>query len=124
MTGGADRKLLGRWGEQKAAEYLRERGYTLVTAGWYCRMGEIDLIVKNKKYLCFVEVKLRKNANFAQAREFVDARKQERLRITAELYLASHPTRLQPRFDVVEIYAAQGVATAQPVIHYLEDAFQ
>ena len=124
MTGGADKKLLGRWGEQKAAEYLQKRGYTLMAAGWHCRMGEIDLIVRDRIYLCFVEVKLRKNANFAQAREFVDDRKQEKLRITARLFLSSHPTRLQPRFDVVEIYAPQGAATAEPVINHIEDAFQ
>ena len=56
-------------------------------------------------------------------REFVDARKQERLRQTALLWLEGHETRLQPRFDVIEIYAPDGMATKQPVIRQLEDAF-
>lgn len=120
---GEDKKLLGRWGEEKAAEDLRRRGYTILCAGWHCRMGEIDLIAQDKNYLCFVEVKLRKNTNFAQAREFVDYRKQQRLRTTAKLYLASRPTKLQPRFDVVEVYAPQGTATKEPKIIHIENAF-
>ena len=87
-------------------------------------MGEIDLIAANKKYLVFVEVKLRKNADFAMARAFVDGRKQQRIRSTAMLYLAHNPTRLQPRFDVIEIYAPEGTQTHRPVINHLEDAFQ
>ena len=116
--------IAGAWGEAKAAEFLRKKHYTLVAAGYYCRFGEIDLIVKDRKYLVFVEVKLRKNANFAQALEYVDRRKQERIRITASMYLAENPTKLQPRFDVIEIYAPQGISTMNPKIYHLEDAFQ
>ena len=67
---------------------------------------------------------LRKNADFAMAREFVDGRKQQRIRSTAMLYLVDNPTRLQPRFDVIEIYAPEGTQTHRPVINHLEDAFQ
>ena len=116
--------IAGAWGEAQAAEFLRKKHYTLVAAGYYCKFGEIDLIVKNKKFLVFVEVKLRKNANFARAAEYVDHRKQDRLRITASMYLAENPTKLQPRFDVIEIYAPQGILTPDPVINHLEDAFQ
>jgi putative endonuclease len=89
-----------------------------------CRYGEIDLIVCDKKYLVFVEVKLRRSAAFAEARDFVDYRKQERIRTTASIYLAEHETNLQPRFDVIEIYAPEGMETARPEINHLEDAFQ
>lgn len=116
--------IAGAWGEALAAEYLRRKHYTLVAAGYYCKFGEIDLIVKDRKYLVFVEVKLRKNACFAQALEYVDRRKQDRLRIAASMYLSQNPTTLQPRFDVVEIYAPDGTATEKPQIYHLEDAFQ
>ena len=69
----ARRNLDGPWGEALAAEYLRKKKYTLIAAGYRSRFGEIDLIVANKKYLVFVEVKLRKNANYAAAREYVDS---------------------------------------------------
>ena len=108
MSGG-EAKLLGRWGEALAADRLRRMGYRILAAGYHCRFGEIDLIATSDKYLCFVEVKLRKNANFAPARAAVDRRKQEKLRTTAACYLAEHPElELQPRFDVAEIYAPQG----------------
>lgn len=122
MTGG-DRRLLGRWGETQVADWLRARDWRVVAAGWRCRFGEIDLIAVNNKYIVFTEVKLRKNATFAPARAFVDRGKQERVRTAAQLYLQEHPTELQPRFDVAEVYAPEGTATRKPEINYIEDAF-
>ena len=116
--------LSGAWGEAVAAEYLRKKRYTVVAAGYHCRFGEIDLIVRDKKYLVFVEVKLRKSADFAKAMEYVDRRKQDRIRITASMYLSQNLTKLQPRFDVIEIYAPEGTATLHPEIRHMEDAFQ
>lgn len=95
----------------------------MLAAGYRCRFGEIDLIAVKKEYICFVEVKLRRSDHFAYAREFVDRRKQERLRLTAEHYLQEHPSALQPRFDVAEVYAPQGISTKNPCINYLENAF-
>ena len=115
---------LGGWGEALAAEYLRKKRYEIVASGYRCRFGEIDLIVKNKKYLAFVEVKLRKSDRFAGAMEYVDRRKQDRIRMTASIYLSQNETALQPRFDVIEIYAPQGMDTVKPEINHLEDAFQ
>ena len=117
-------KIAGAWGEAFAAEYLRKKRYKLVAQGYRCRFGEIDLIVCDRKYLVFVEVKLRKAPDFAAAKEFVDRHKQDRIRITASMYLAENPTQLQPRFDVVEIYAPDGPLTKKPLVEHLEDAFQ
>ena len=116
--------IVGAWGEALAAEYLRKKRYKVVETGYRTRFGEIDLIVSNREYLVFVEVKLRKSADFAMAMEYVNAAKQNRLRTTASIYLSENPTQLQPRFDVIEIYAPQGMATAKPEINHLEDAFQ
>ena len=116
--------LSGAWGEALAADYLRKKHYKLLAAGYRCRFGEIDLIVQDRKYLVFVEVKLRKSAKFAQALEYVDRRKQDKIRITASVYLSQNPTQLQPRFDVIEIYAPEGTDTKRPEIYHLEDAFQ
>lgn len=116
--------LSGAWGEALAAEYLRTKHYQILAAGYRCRFGEIDLIARNRKFLVFVEVKLRKSADFAKAMEYVDRRKQDRLRTTAALYLSENPTNLQPRFDVIEIYAPAGTNTPRPEIYHMEDAFQ
>ena len=115
--------LVGAWGEATAADYLRKKRFKIVALSYHSRFGEIDLIVENKKFLVFVEVKLRRSDRFAEAREFVDIHKQERLRSTASLYLDEFPTELQPRFDVIEVYAPDGTATKQPTIIHLEDAF-
>ena len=120
----ATSKLAGTWGEALAAEYLRKKHYKIIANGFHSRFGEIDLIAQNRKFLVFVEVKLRKSARFAQAREYVDTRKQDKLRVTASVYLSQYPTDLQPRFDVIEIYAPEGMATAAPEIYHMEDAFQ
>lgn len=116
--------LSGAWGEAIAAEYLRKKRYAIVAAGYRCRFGEIDLIVSDRKYLVFVEVKLRKGSSFAKAMEYVDRNKQDRIRVTASMYLSQNPTNLQPRFDVIEIYAPEGTQTARPEIRHMEDAFQ
>ena len=120
----ATSKLRGAWGEALAAEYLRKKHYKLVASSYRCRFGEIDLIVKDRKHLIFVEVKLRKNDQFARAAEYVDRRKQDRIRVTASMYLSENPTDLQPRFDVIEVYAPEGAQTVRPIINHLEDAFQ
>ena len=116
--------LLGAWGEALAAEYLRKKRYKILASGYRCRFGEIDLIASNRSYLLFVEVKLRKSPDFAAAREYVDCRKQDRLRATASMYLAQNPTNLRCRFDIIEIYAPDGLNTAHPQINHMEDAFQ
>lgn len=116
--------LAGVWGEALAAEYLKKKHYTILAHSYHSRFGEIDLIARKGRFLVFVEVKLRRNAEFAAAREFVDARKQNRIRTTASVYLSENPTDLQPRFDVIEIYAPEGTETRRPEINHLEDAFQ
>lgn len=113
--------LTGQWGETVAAQYLRKRRFEIIACNYRCRFGEIDIICKNKEYLIFVEVKTRKNADFARAMEFVDLRKQQRLISTAKMYLAQNETDLQPRFDVIEVYAAE--PERSPRIMHLENAF-
>ena len=115
--------LLGAWGEVQAAEYLRKKRYQIVARNVRIRGGEIDLIAANRRYLVFVEVKTRRDSTFAQAREFVDARKQQRIKRTAEYWLCTAPDERQPRFDVLEVYAPAGTETKKPRIVHWENAF-
>ena len=117
------RDLTGPWGEALAAEYLRKKRFRIAAMNYRTRLGELDLVAEDGQFVVFCEVKLRKTADFAAAREFVDARKQQRLRAAALLYLSEHETALQPRFDVIEIYAPDGTQTKRPQITHLEDAF-
>ena len=112
----------GNRGEAEVARYLRKKGYTLLASQWRCRFGELDLVAKSRRgMLCFVEVKLRGAGSIALPREFVDPRKQERLRKTAAVYLSAHELDVPARFDVAEVYE-ENDGTLR--IEYLEDAFE
>jgi len=116
---------IGAWGENCAAEQLEKEGYRICCRNFRCRFGEIDLIAEKEDMLAFVEVKLRRSSSHGQAREFVTASKQRKLRTTASFYLAGHAwaQALQPRFDVFEIDAPQG--PEGPVrFEHLKDAFE
>ena len=119
-----DRKTLGDFGEDAACSYLKKKRYRIESRNFSCRRGEIDIIARKGEYLVFVEVKLRRNADFGEAKEFVTQTKQRRVIAAAEYWLMKHPTELQPRFDVIEIYAPEGLQTTRPEIHHIEDAFQ
>ena len=117
-----DTQALGRFGEEQAARFLRRKGYRIVQRNFRCRFGEIDIIARQKDVLVFAEVKLRKDARFAEAREYVTAAKQRRILTAAQLYLTRCSDELQPRFDVIEVYAPQG--EGGPVrIEHIENAF-
>ena len=105
------------------AEKLKRDGWAIVARNFRCRMGELDIVAENGTFLAFVEVKLRKDDRFGSACEAVTTSKQRKLRAAAQYYLMSHPTKLQPRFDVAEVYAPQGVRTETPTIYYIDNAF-
>ena len=117
-------KSTGRWGEAQAEKFLRKKGYRTVERNYSCRFGEIDLIVSDREYLVFVEVKTRRSNEFAAAREFVGPGKQRRVRAAASLWLAAHETELQPRFDVIEIYGTEDMPYRKLLIRQIEDAFE
>ena len=114
--------LLGKWGESLAAEAYRKNGYKIVSVNYRSRFGEIDIIAENKSFIVFIEVKLRKNSNFGAASEFVTYSKQKKLSMTAEIWLSQNETKKQARFDVVEIYAPNGISKDY-TINIIENAF-
>lgn len=114
---------LGAFGERKAANYLRLHGYRIIDTNCRYRQGEIDIIAKRRDYIVFVEVKLRKNNTYGEAREFVTPAKQQRVIMAAQLWLQTHETELQPRFDVIEVYAPDGVNSKKVMINHIENAF-
>ena len=117
------RRERGNWGEEKAAQFLRRKGYRILDRNFSCRQGEIDIVAEKGGIVAFVEVKLRKNADFAEAREFVTARKQARILAAAQLWLHVHACEKQPRFDVIEVYAPNGADASSIRIEHLENAF-
>lgn len=119
-----ERKRRGDRGEAAVAAYLRRRRYRLVASQYRCRYGEIDLIAWSPEgILCFVEVKARTEAEFAQALEAVTPAKQRRLRSAAQMYLVYTGIDAPCRFDVAEVYPGVGGSWERPRIHYMENAF-
>lgn len=91
-------------GEDFAVRQLKKRGYKILDRNYRTRIGEIDIVAKNGEYLCFVEVRLRKNCGYALPGETIDKRKQNKIRKCAQLYLLKHKTGDVPlRFDAVLI---------------------
>ena len=123
VKGGGEARRLGRWGEALVACDLERKGWTVLARNDCCRFGELDIVAQKDGVLAFVEVKLRRNAEMAEAREFVTPGKQRRVRTAALYYLMEHPSPLQPRFDVVEVYAPQGESTRKPVVRHWEGVF-
>ena len=98
------RQLLGRKGEQMAADALRERGYHIVERNFRCRYGEIDLIAEERDDLVFVEVKTRRGSAFGRPEEAVTLTKRRKLAEVASYYLDMHAEGDRSwRIDVVAI---------------------
>ena len=94
---------IGKKYEAQAAEFLEKQGYLILERNFQCRQGEIDLIGKEGEYLCFIEVKYRKSANYGTPLEAVTKAKQRKISKTALYYLAKegYPEDTPCRFDVV-----------------------
>jgi putative endonuclease len=99
-----ERLSLGRQGEDAAARYLQSRGMKILERNLRTPVGEIDLVVKDRAVLAFVEVKTRRGIGFGSPAEAVGPRKQRQIIRTAKWYLNdSRHVKLQPRFDVIAI---------------------
>lgn len=117
------KKTLGNWGEAKAAEFLQKKGIQLLQSNYYTRYGEIDLIMQEQETVLFVEVKLRKNQNFARAADAVTPAKQKKMILTAQAWLEEHECTKIARFDVVEVYAPKGT-TGEYQLNWIPNAFE
>lgn len=94
----------GEAGELSAINYIKEKGYTIVERNYHSRYGEIDIIAKKDNVYVFIEVKYRKNTAYGYPREFVNIKKQDKIRKTALIYISERDLPgADFRFDVLEI---------------------
>jgi putative endonuclease len=107
--------------EQQVSRYLQKQGLRLIEQNYHCRGGEIDLIMKEKDTLVFVEVRFRKSARFGSALESVNRQKQAKIILTAQHYIqTTAPSADQFRFDVVAVKPTE----ASFQIEWVKNAFQ
>ena len=100
-----NKREIGKQKEALACELLKINGYQIIERNFSCRLGEIDIIARDGKYLVFVEVKYRKNTASGYGFEAVDVKKQRKIQNTSLYYLAAKKksTDIPIRYDVIEI---------------------
>ena len=113
------KKEIGDFGERLAVHYLRLHGYTVKERNWFADKCEIDIIAATLRDLVFVEVKTRtyEGDEWQSAPPpslAVHAQKQQHTRSAAQRYLYAHPTRKQPRMDVIEVWLQKAPAGQRP----------
>ena len=118
-----DTRTVGSDAEELAAKFLRRQGLVPVTRNFRCRLGEIDLIMRNANCLVFIEVRYRSSNRFSRAGQTVDLHKQRKLIRTAALFLAKREQFANSlvRFDVVAIDADD---SGNETIEWIKDAFR
>lgn len=84
------RQTIGRWGEETAAAYLREKGFEILGQNVRTPYGEIDLVAQQNEVTLFIEVKTRTSNKMGEPEESVNARKQAHMLAAAEHYAAEH----------------------------------
>ena len=114
----------GAAGEIVAARFLRDKKYTILAANYRCRFGEVDIIAADRSYITFVEVKTRRNDAMVSPREAVTVAKRRRVIQTAAMYLSHYPTKLQPRFDVIEVVTATDDPLKVVEINHIVGAYE
>ena len=120
---------IGALGEKLAAKYFKKNGYKILERNRHQSPNEIDLIVSDRNYLVFVEVKTRTTASedlylpFGSPAAAVDRKKQLRTIRAAQDYMRTCPAKgKQPRMDVVEIYLDRETGKLRKLNH-IPDAF-
>lgn len=96
-------RALGDLAEQRAEKHLIEHGLVLIDRNFSCAVGEIDLLMRDKKQLVFVEVRYRNSPTFGSALETVTRKKQKKIIAAAQYYLQKYCKSVDYRFDVVGI---------------------
>lgn len=98
-----DRTKLGRSGEEIAARYLLQKGYSILERNWRSGRTEIDIIAENSRFIVFVEVKTRSADYQVHPAEAVNVPKQRTIINAASNYLNSKGLEKEARFDIITI---------------------
>ncbi len=94
--------VLGREGEQAAADYLKGLGYRILDRNWRCADGEIDIVAVERHTFVVCEVKTRSGTRYGTPLDAVGYAKRRRLRRLAAQWLAAHGVRFDRiRVDVI-----------------------
>ena len=106
---------IGAWGEDRACEYLTDKGYRIIRRNFSSRTGEIDIICKKGNMTVFIEVTTRRSSVYAE---------QRKLKSAAKWWLSLTKSYDFPaRFDVIEVFSPDGLYGKDYSINHIENAF-
>ena len=108
----------GKWGEDLAAKYLEEKGYTIVERDWKSGRRDIDIIALDDDVVVFVEVKTRRNRLYGEPEESVDYHKLQNLQQAISHYVKFKHIHQEIRFDIISIVGTVGT---DPDIQHIQD---
>lgn len=99
-----NKRQQGKEGEDLAVAFLKKSGYKILETNFSCKLGEIDIIAKEGRTYCFIEVKSRKSKDYGSPLEAVDKKKMLKLIQTAKYYcMMKNLIDVPLRFDVIGI---------------------
>ncbi len=111
---------LGKWGEEQAATWLKQQGYSIIARNWRHKHHEIDIIAHDGKKLHFIEVKVRRSTNMGYPEESVTKKKFNYLKKAADEYLYLHPEHKWIQYDILSIVCPKG---KEPSFFLLRDVY-
>ncbi len=113
--------ITGKYGEQKASDYLKSIGYKIICKNWhYSKNAEIDIIAEDKDTLVFVEVKTRKSLNYGHPFESIGRTKIKKIHSAIIAYINSSEKKYKSfRFDGIAIIGLQN-----PTIEHIKNIGQ
>ncbi len=112
------RSQVGKWGEEKAVQYLVAQGYAIMETNWHMKHYEVDIIAMHGRYIVFVEVKTRTSEVYDPV-EAVDSRKRRRIAASADVFLRMNEFPHEFRFDIVSVIGTEDNFT----IEHIPDAY-
>ena len=114
------KRTIGDVGEDAACKFLKKNKYKILERNFRKTYGEIDIIAEKGGTVSFVEVKTRKSDEYGAPSEFVNFKKQERIKKTAYAYICEKGLDCGFSFDIIEVYAENCKAKS---INHIINAF-
>ena len=115
---------IGHTGEEIAVKTIKKKGYKIIERNYRTRLGEIDIIARDKEYTCFIEVRVRKRTDFGTPADTIDKRKRDKIIKAAKMYaLKNHLYSAPMRFDAVlidgDVFGTEDIS-----VEIIKDAFE
>jgi putative endonuclease len=118
------KQKFGKQGEELAVKHLKKQGYEIICVNYRTRLGEIDIIAKDKDTIVFVEVKSRSSSAYGSPKQAVTLEKQKKISKNALLYLKeTSQMNARARFDVVAVFSSNDKADVEIIKNAFEISY-